>query len=100
VPRVIPELNAKETSLSPSIDVGTLCSTVAVGTTVDAGVGVAVDCIVAFVVWLALVLEVVLFGAVLVHPAISTDASINAAASTMSTRFFIVSSIYRRIPLL
>ncbi len=82
------------------MDVGTLGIAVAVGTTVDIGVGVAVDCIVAFVVWLALVLGVVLFGAVRVHPAVSTDASINAAASTMSTRFFIISSIYRCMPLL
>jgi hypothetical protein len=38
VPRVIPELNAKETSLSPSMDVGTLGIVVTVGTTVDVGV--------------------------------------------------------------
>ena len=88
MPRVIPELNAKETSLSPSMDVGTLGIAVAVGTTVDIGVGVAVDCIVAFVVWLALVLGVVLFGAGPVHPAVSTDASINAAASTDEYSFF------------
>jgi hypothetical protein len=82
------------------MDVGTLGIAVAVGTTVDVGVGVAVVCIVVFVVWLALVLGVVLFGAVLVHPAIITDASIKAAASTMSTRFFIISSIYHCMSLL
>ncbi len=82
------------------MDVGTLGTAVAVGMTVDAGVGVAVGCTVVFAVLLALVLEVVLFGAVLVHPAIITDASISAAASTMSTRFFIISSVYRRILLL
>lgn len=100
MPRVTPELNAKETSLSPSMDVGTLGIAVAVGTTVAVGVGVVVGCDVAFVIWLLLALEVVLFGAVLVHPAIITDASINAAASTMSTRFFIISNIYRCMPLL